>query len=69
MLNPEYQLQRYEFDFDTLQDLTFEDNEQYASASATWFVTGGQLTYRDAELDPLINVSQSPPPENSPWYD
>ncbi len=63
MLNPEYPLQRYEFDFDTLQDLTFEDKEQHASAAATWFIIGWQLTYRDSELDPLINLSQSPPPE------
>ena len=55
--------ERYEFDSDTLRNLTFPDKESHASAAATWFVIGWQLTYRDSELDPLINLSQSPPPE------
>ena len=51
-------LERYNFDFDELQDLTFPDKEPHASAAATWFVIGWQLTYRDVEVESMINLTQ-----------
>ncbi len=48
--------ERYNFDYDTLQDLTFRDKEAHASAAATWFVIGWQLKYRKAQEEPMIKV-------------
>ena len=53
-------LERYNFDFDELQDLTFPDKEAHASAAGTWFVIGWQLEYRDVEVEPMINLTASP---------
>ena len=53
-------LERYNFDFDELQDLTFPDKEAHASAAGTWFVIGWQLEYKDVEVEPMINLTASP---------
>ena len=59
MQNPESETHRNMFDSDTLQNLTFEDKEQHASAAGTWFVIGWQLKYRDGAVEPMINLSTS----------
>ena len=46
---------RYDFDYDQLRNLTFDDKEAHASAVATWFIIAWQLEHRPA--DQLINVT------------
>ncbi len=52
-------VERYNFDYDTLRDLTFRDKEAHASAAGTWFVIGWQLEYRDVEVEPMINLNHT----------
>ena len=46
---------RYDFDYDQLRDLAFDDKEAHASAVATWFIIAWQLEHRP--VDQLINVT------------